>query len=144
MKKLIYIILFTTSCIFAQTEQNNKPKVSSIGLGTVTAFPNAAELTISFRHVKPTLRDAINENQKTSDEVLKIIKGFVKDTLDVKTSLIATDKSMVWDNKLKREVFVGFVSTQKIICISFYLPQVIKANVTLSKSLLLKYLLFSL
>jgi len=115
MKKVLLLILMFTGIAQAQVEQNNIPKISSIGLGTVSAFPNAAEITILFRHVKPTLREAINDNQKTADEVLRIIKGFVKDSLDVKTSLIATNKSMVWDNKLKREVFVGFESTQKII-----------------------------
>jgi uncharacterized protein len=115
MKTLLLLFLVLSGIANAQVEQNNKPKISSVGLGTVSTFPNAAEITISFRHVKLTLREAINDNQKTADEVLRIIRGFVKDTLDVKTSLIATNKSMVWDNKLKREVFVGFESTQRII-----------------------------
>ena len=115
MKKLLLFFLILSGIANAQVEQNNKPKISSVGLGTVSTFPNAAEITISFRHVKPTLREAINDNQKTADEVLRIIRRFVKDTLDVKTSLIATNKSMVWDNKLKREVFAGFESTQRII-----------------------------
>ncbi len=117
MKKIFLVISVLAFIQFsnAQVEQNNKPKISSIGLGTVTAFPNAAEITITFRHVKPTLREAVNDNQKTADEVLKIIKSYVNDLLDIKTSLIATNKSMIWDNKLKREVFVGFESTQKII-----------------------------
>ncbi len=117
MKKiaLLLIVLTFNQLIFSQTEQNNIPKISSIGLGTVTAFPNAAEITISFEHVKPTLREAINENQKTATAVLKIIKNYVIDSLDVKTSLIATNKSTRWDNKANREIFVGFESTQKII-----------------------------
>lgn len=111
---LLFVIIFSKS-LNAQVEQNNKPKINSVGLGTVTAFPNAAEITITFRHVKPTLREAVNDNQKTADEVLKIIKTFVSDTLDIKSSLIATNKSIIWNEKLRKEVFVGFESTQKII-----------------------------
>ena len=77
----IYLILLIISCnLFAQSEQNNKPKISAIGVGTVTAFPNACQITIAFNHVKPTLREAINENQKTTNEVLKIVKKYVVDS----------------------------------------------------------------
>lgn len=111
------LLLLFCSNLFAQNEQNNKPKISAIGTGTVTAFPNACQITISLNHVKPTLREAINENQKTTTDVLKIIKRYVSDTLDIKTSLIATNKSNRWDQKLDRDVFAGFASSQKIIFI---------------------------
>ena len=112
---LLLLILIFNFNLFAQTEQNNKPKISAIGVGTVTAFPNACQITIAFNHVKPTLRDAINENQKTTNEVLKIVKKYVSDSLDIKTSLIATNKSTKWDEKLNRETFIGFTSSQKLI-----------------------------
>lgn len=117
MKNLNLIISFflITLNLFAQTEQNNKPKISSVGVGTVTAFPNACQITIVFNHIKPTLREAINENQKTTDQVLKIVKKYVADSLDIKTSLISTNKSTKWDDKLNKEVFIGFGSSQKLI-----------------------------
>lgn len=115
MNRILLILLIVCGNLYAQSEQNNKPKISAIGVGTVTAFPNACQITIAFNHVKPTLREAINENQKTTNEVLRIVKKYVTDSLDIKTSLIATNKSVKWDEKLNREIFVGFVSSQKLI-----------------------------
>jgi uncharacterized protein len=117
MKKIILIIpiLFINVFTFAQSEQNNKPKISSIGVGTVTAFPNACQITIAFNHIKPTLREAINENQKTTNDVLKIVRKYVIDTLNIKTSLISTNKATKWNEKLDKEIFLGFESSQKLI-----------------------------
>lgn len=117
MIRIYLLLLLVGSNLLAQSEQNNIPKISAIGTGTVTAFPNACQITIAFNHVKPTLREAINENQKTTNDVLKIVRKYVSDTLDIKTSLISTNKSTRWDDKLNREVFVGFASSQKVIFI---------------------------
>nr|WP_298659191.1 SIMPL domain-containing protein [uncultured Flavobacterium sp.] len=109
MKKLVFFILFATQFTFAQkTIQVN-------GLGKTSAFPNAATLTIQLEHIKPTLREAVTENQKTTEAVKNCIKKYVKDTTDIKVSLIATNKSYKWDSKTSKEVFVGFESSQKII-----------------------------
>lgn len=117
MKKilLIAIVLFMNSILFAQTAMEDKNKISVIGVGNKTAFPNAAQITIVFEHVKPTLREAINENQKTTEDVLKIVKKFVSDFSEIKTSLIATNKATVWNAKQNKEIFIGFESSQKLI-----------------------------
>ncbi|MGL2966120.1 SIMPL domain-containing protein [Flavobacterium sp. XGLA_31] len=112
---IAFLSLLFCTIGFAQREQNNVPKISAVGVGTTTAFPNAALITISFKHVKPTLREAINDNQATTAEVLKIVRKYVADTLDIKTSLIATGKSNRWDEKLNKDIFLGFESTQKLI-----------------------------
>jgi uncharacterized protein YggE len=115
MNKIFNLILFFSISIFGQSEQNNKPKISVIGSATVNAFPNACQITIAFNHLKPALRDAINENQKTTSEVLKIVKKYVSDTLEIKTSLISTNKSTRWDDRLNKDVFLGFTSSQRLI-----------------------------
>lgn len=122
MRNLLLVLLciwFTSDTLFAQSEVKptvaDVPKISVVGVGTVTAFPNAAQITIALKFVKPTLREAINDNQKTATDVLSIIKKYVADTNEIKVSLIATDKSMRYDQVLKKDVFVGFESTQKII-----------------------------
>ena len=113
--------LFLSFCLvvtvngFAQNNEYSKPIISSVGVGTVNAFPNAAQITISFLHTKPVLREAINENQKTLDEVYKIVRKYVNDTLDIKTSLISTNKATKWDAKTNKEIFIGFQSSQKLI-----------------------------
>lgn len=115
MKKFInflkILILLTLSSGYSQ--QKNTINVN--GLGKVTAFPNAALITLELEHVKPTLREAVNENQKTLILVKNIIENYVKDTIQIKTSLISTNKATRWDSKLGKEVFVGFESSQKII-----------------------------
>ena len=122
MKKTIYLlalVLIATFNVVGQVEQkfatNEIPRISVVGVGTVTAFPNAAQITISLKFVKPTLRDAINENQKTASAVLAIIKKYVTDTTDIKVSLISTDRSLRYDYALKKDVFLGYESSQKII-----------------------------
>jgi len=117
MKKaaLVVCLILVGPCLLAQAEQNNRPKISAVGMGTMTAFPDAAQITIAFKHVKPTLREAVDENQKTVDLVKAIVQKYVSDTLDIKTSLISTGKSTRWDDKTNREVFLGFESTQKLI-----------------------------
>lgn len=113
--QLIIAFLVVSMNLLAQSEQNNKPKISAIGMGTVTAFPNACQITIGFSHIKPTLREAINDNQKTTSDVLKIVKKYVADSLDIKTSLISTNKATRWDSKLNKDVFIGFESSQKLL-----------------------------
>jgi uncharacterized protein YggE len=116
---MIYFILllsvFITQITFGQTELSYKPKINSIGMGTVNAFPNAAQITISLIHTKPTLREAINENQKTMDEVTQVVKKYIVDTTDFKISLISTGKATKWNSRRDSEVFIGYQSTQKLI-----------------------------
>lgn len=117
--KLKFTLVFTALfCILGALAQNNDadvPKISVTGVGTVTAFPNAAQISLALKFTKPTLREAVTENQKTAKEVLAVVKRFAKDTTQIKVSLIATDKSFKYSTTLKKEVFVGFESSQIII-----------------------------
>ena len=109
-----YITIITCLVLnFSFSQQKNTINVN--GLGKVSAFPNAAILTLELDHIKPTLREAVTENQKTLLLVKNIIKDYAKDTTLIKKSLIATNKATKWDNKLNKEVFIGFESSQKII-----------------------------
>lgn len=109
---LLTFLVLATSSLFAQSD---KPKISVVGVGSVSTFPNAAQITLALRFVKPTLREAVTENQKTAKEVLTVVKKFAKDTTEIKVSLIATDKKMQWSNTAKKEIFVGFESSQRIM-----------------------------
>lgn len=114
-KIILLFLIFCFEAVEAQNGELNGDMISVVGLGSTTAFPNASQITIALDHIKPTLREAVNENQKTADEVIKIVKKYINDSTDIKISLIATNKATRWDNKLNREVFVGFESSQKII-----------------------------
>jgi len=116
MKNHFFLICFLfSSVLFSQNTLNDDNTISVVGVGTKSTFPNAAHITIAVRFVKPALRDAMNETQKTSKDILTIIKKYVSDTTDIKVSLIYTDKEFKYDNAQKKEVFVGFESNQKII-----------------------------
>ena len=115
MKKSKFYITLITCLVLNFSFSQEKNTINVNGLGKVSVFPNAAILTLELDHIKPTLREADTENQKTLLLVKNIIKNYVKDTTLIKTSLIATNKATKWDNKLNKEVFIGFESSQKII-----------------------------
>lgn len=109
---LLSALLCISASLFAQKET---PVISVQGIGTVTAFPNAAQITLALKFVKPTLKEAILENQKASKEVLTVVRKYAADTTGIKVSLISTDKQMRWSATAKKEVFVGFESAQTVI-----------------------------
>jgi uncharacterized protein YggE len=83
MKNYLLLLCCAISCtLFAQNSLNNavvdNNTISVIGVGTKTTFPNAAHITISVRFVKPALREAMNETQKTTKEVISIIKKYFR------------------------------------------------------------------
>ena len=117
MKKLIMcLILSLLGCLSIALAQNNANRTISVkGYGTVNVFPNAATITLNIKFVRPTLREAINETQKTEKEVFKIIKKYVADSNEIMKGFISTDKSHEYNNKLGKYVFTGFESQQSIV-----------------------------
>ena len=67
MKKfaLILMLLISQEVVLAQSAEMRGNLISAVGLGSTTAFPNASQITIALEHIKPTLREAVNENQRT-------------------------------------------------------------------------------
>lgn len=112
-------ILFSAFHSFGQSYSiqsvENVPKIVVVGRGTVTAFPNAAQLSISIVFTKPTLREAIDENQKTADAAVAIIKKYVTNPTDIRNSFISTAKTYRYDAALKKDVAAGFEARQNVI-----------------------------
>lgn len=120
MGKIFILGTLCLCCItglWAQTSQilQERTKISVVGTGSTSTFPNAAHITIVIRFVKPTLRESLDETQRTERAVNAIIRQYVTDTLDILTSLIATDKSFKWSEAQKKDIFIGFESYQKVI-----------------------------
>jgi uncharacterized protein YggE len=114
MKKILLIVLVIAfNAVQAQGLSNEE--ISVVGIGRVTAFPNAAEMTLEVYHVKPTLREAVNENQSTTQQVLNVLKKYVSNPSEIKTSFITTGKATRWNAKKGTDEFIGFDSSQKII-----------------------------
>jgi uncharacterized protein YggE len=114
---LSLLCLISSRSLYSQANVNttDSPKISADGVGTVSAFPNAANITLSLKFLKPTLKEAITENQRVTKEVMAVVKRYVVDTAAIKVSLISTDKIMRWNQQLKKDVFAGFESSQKVI-----------------------------
>lgn len=72
-KSKFYITLITCLGLnFSFSQEKNTINVN--GLGKVSVFPNAAILTLELDHIKPTLREAVTENQKK----LLLVKNIIK------------------------------------------------------------------
>jgi uncharacterized protein YggE len=113
----LHFAFFALLCCTATTlfAQQQPAKIVATGVGTVTAFPNAAQITLYLEFLKPTLKEAITENKSATKGVLAVVKKFAQDTTGIKVSLISTDKEMRYSAAQKKEVFVGFESNQRII-----------------------------
>lgn len=107
---ITFLLVLTT--LFAQQES---PKISANGVGTVSVFPNAAQITLYLKFLKPTLKEAITENKAATKNALAVVRKYSRDSTVIKVSLITTDKLMSWNEKLKKDVFLGFQSGQRII-----------------------------
>lgn len=113
LKLLFVAICISVNPIIAQT---NQPKqIEVIGYGAVSVFPNAASITLKIKFTRPTLREAVNETQKTETEVLKIIHDYVSDSSEIMIGFISTDKSYSWNTKLQKDIFNGFESQMNIV-----------------------------
>ena len=113
LKLLFVAICISVSPLIAQT---NQPKqIEVIGYGAVSVFPNAASITLKIKFTRPTLREAVNETQKTETEVLKIIRDYVSDSSEIMIGFISTDKSYSWNTKLQKDIFNGFESQMNIV-----------------------------
>jgi uncharacterized protein len=139
MKKIIILGALCLSFfggLVAQTSQilQDRTKISVVGTGSTSTFPNAAHITLVIRFVKPTLRESLDETQKTERAVNAIIQKYIADTFDIRTSLIATDKSFKWSESQKKDIFVGFESYQKVIFTLRDLGQMLKLTEELLKT----------
>ena len=76
MKKSKFYITIITCFVLNFSFSQQKNTINVNGLGKVSAFPNAAILTLDLDHIKPTLREAVTENQKTLLLVKNIIKNY--------------------------------------------------------------------
>ncbi|MBC7449280.1 MAG: SIMPL domain-containing protein [Hymenobacteraceae bacterium] len=113
---LLTAALLTTLPGFGQSSTSlDRPNITVRGLGTVTAFPNAAQVTLTVLSNKPALRDAVGETQRVTRGILTLLKQYISDSTTVKTSLITTDKLTNWNSALKKEVSAGFNASQRII-----------------------------
>jgi len=109
------LFLFITLPAQAQYSNLSVPMIQVNGTGTVSAFPNAAQITLLLKATKPRLREAIDETQRNTRLVLNLLKPYVPDTLSIKTSLISTNRLPKWDQAQKKEIGADYEAHQNVI-----------------------------
>ncbi|MCB2410346.1 SIMPL domain-containing protein [Hymenobacter lucidus] len=87
-------------------------QVKSIGYGSVTVYPNYAELTVDAAFTRPKLKDAVAEVQGVVDQVLTLSKRYAPGPNDVRVSSTSSNKE--FDYVRGKQVFLGFNSTQSV------------------------------
>lgn len=86
--------------------------VRSVGYGSVTVYPDYAELTVDATFTRPRLKDAVAEVQRVVDQVLVLSKRYAPGPNDVQVSSTSTNKE--FDYVKGKEVFTGFNTTQSV------------------------------
>lgn len=104
-------LLAAASCTSATS---NAPvrQVKVAGYGTVTAYPDLAEITVEVSFTKPRLKDATVETQAVVEQVIAASRPFVKKPEDLRISHVSTNKEYGYVRD--KEVFLGFEATQSL------------------------------
>lgn len=108
------VLLLAGGCQSATTPSTTQPpQVKALGYGSVTSYPDYAEISVEVSFTKDKLKDAVAEVQAVVDEVLKLSKSYTRTPQDVRLSNVSANKEYVYvrDDKQK---FVGFKSAQSV------------------------------
>lgn len=117
MKKIIAVLLMTTSSIFAQ-EVKQVPQISVSGEGKIKVIPDEALVTVSIENKAKEAVDAKKANDVVADKVLKLIKSKGIDAKDVQTQRMNLYQNYDYNTKKK-----DYVANQTI---SIYLKDLSK------------------
>jgi uncharacterized protein len=105
-------LLALASCTPQTTTTAPVRQVKVSGYGTVTAYPDLAEITVEVSFTKPRLKEATVETQAVVEQVLAASRPFVKSKEDLRISHVSTNKE--YDYVRGKEVFLGFEATQSL------------------------------
>ncbi|MBD2770012.1 SIMPL domain-containing protein [Hymenobacter sp. BT664] len=87
-------------------------QVRSVGYGSVTVYPDYAELTVDAEFTRPKLKDAVAEVQGVVDQVLALSKRYAPGPNEVRVSSTSSNKEFGYVRG--KEVFTGFNSSQSV------------------------------
>ncbi|MBF9141198.1 SIMPL domain-containing protein [Hymenobacter properus] len=112
--KFAFLPLFTTlgACQAPAGPGAPPRQVRSVGYGSVTVYPDYAELTVDADFTRPKLKDAVAEVQAVVDQVLVLSKRYAPGPNEVRVSSTSSNKE--FDYVKGKEVFLGFNSSQSV------------------------------
>ena len=100
------------ACQAAPATNAPQRQVRSVGYGSVTVYPDYAELTVDAEFTRPKLKDAVTEVQGVVDQVLVLSKRYAPGPNDVRVSSTSSNKEFGYVRG--KEVFTGFNSSQSV------------------------------
>jgi uncharacterized protein len=86
--------------------------ISVIGIGKTKVLPDQVEVTIKAEFTRPAMKQAVTETQATMDEVLKVAQRYVKESFDIKTSSISSNKD--YEYSQGKRSFKGYQASQAV------------------------------
>lgn len=88
-------------------------QVKALGYGSVTSYPDYAEISVEASFTKDRLKDAVAEVQTVVDQVLKLSATYTRSPKqDVRLSNVSANKE--YDYVRTKQVFKGFNSAQSV------------------------------
>ena len=111
----LWVALFLLSCKNQENLNYEEPinHVSASGNGIIMVNPDIVEITIIVEFTKNTMREAMNETHNVMSEVLKISNKYVKDSNDIQTTRVSTNKEFDWN--FNKKIFKGFNANQTLV-----------------------------
>ena len=103
MKKLLVLLVMTTSTIFAQ-EIKQVPQISVSGEGIIKVIPDEVKITVSIENTSKEASDAKKANDIVADKVLKLIKSKGIDLKDFQTQRMNLYQNYDYNTKKKNYV----------------------------------------
>ncbi len=83
-----------------------------LGFGSLTSYPDLAEITVESSFTKPRMRDAVQEMKLVTEEVLALSRQFTSKPEDIRISSVSANKE--YDYVKDRQVFIGYNTAQSI------------------------------
>ncbi|WP_339889421.1 SIMPL domain-containing protein [uncultured Flavobacterium sp.] len=103
MKKIILLLVMTTSTLFAQ-EIKQVPQISVSGEGKIKVVPDEAMVTVSIENTSKEAAEAKKANDIVADKVLKLIKSKGIDVKDFQTQRMNLYQNYDYNTKKKSYV----------------------------------------
>ncbi|GAA4371715.1 SIMPL domain-containing protein [Hymenobacter koreensis] len=114
MRLLLFVGCLLACAACRPTSETAAPvrQIKVSGFGTVTAYPDLAEITVEVSFTKPRLKEATAETQAVVEQVLAASQPFVRRKEDMRLSHVSTNKS--YEYLRGKETFMGFEATQSM------------------------------
>ncbi|WP_339835883.1 SIMPL domain-containing protein [uncultured Flavobacterium sp.] len=103
MKKIILLLVMSTSTLFAQ-EAKQIPQISVSGEGKIKVVPDEAMVTVSVENTSKEAAEAKKANDIVADKVLKLIKSKGIDVKDFQTQRMNLYQNYDYNTKKKNYV----------------------------------------